>query len=67
MDIRATSLSTCRALQKYPTNTGTGGIVVENTAGAGGAVIDNVMYTYTSHGPSGYGAFPAQGSTVANR
>ncbi|MDE3016885.1 MAG: FG-GAP repeat protein [Pseudomonadota bacterium] len=30
-------------------------------------ILDNTMYAYISHGPSGYGAFPPQGSTVANR
>src|SRR5207253_7066060 len=30
-------------------------------------VLDTVMAAYISHGPSGFGAFPEQGSTVANR
>lgn len=65
VDVRATSNSTCVALQNYPTNNGLGGIKLEDTNG--GTVLANVMYAYISHGPSGYGAFPAQGSTVAGR
>ncbi|HEX4000988.1 MAG TPA: FG-GAP-like repeat-containing protein [Pirellulales bacterium] len=41
------------------------GITIENISG--GTIIDQTMYAYISHGASGYGAWPAQGSTVANR
>src|SRR5207237_6768383 len=68
VDPRATKESTCYTLQNYPTNNGTGGVMVQ-TKDINGTVntTDSVMYAYISHGPDGHGAFPAQGSTVANR
>jgi type II secretory pathway pseudopilin PulG len=70
VDKRATKLSTCRTLEGVTlVNTiplgGTGGIQIESLTG--GTLIDSVMYAYISHGPDGHGAFPEQGSTVANR
>lgn len=66
VDTRATQRSTCIGLEGVslttPTPTGTGGLKIENTNG--GTVLDNVMYAYISHGPSGYGAFPAQGAAT---
>ena len=45
------------------TPTGAGGIQIETTA-TSGTVINNVMAAYISHGASGYGAFPGQGSAT---
>ncbi len=61
VDIRATKASTCYNLH-------TGGLAVK-TRDPTGTVrnTDNVMYAYITHGPGGYGAWPAQGSTLANR
>ena len=42
-------------------------IVIQNTTGTGATAIDQTVYAYISHGSSGYGAFPEQGSSVANR
>ncbi len=68
VDTRATASGTCISLMNYPTNNGTGGIAIQNTVTANGGVpIDQTMYAYISHGATGYGAFPAQGSTVTNR
>ena len=64
VDKRATDSGACYTLQNYPTNNGTGGIQIKNAAGA---VTDNVMAAYASYGPDGFGAFPLQGSSVANR
>lgn len=66
VDKRATKTSTCRTIQNIPLNNGTGGLQINDT-NAAGTKIENVMYAYISHGPDGYGAFPASGSTVANR
>lgn len=69
VDTQATANNYCINLEDFnPITgaiTGTGHIKIENATG--GTVIDNVMYAYISHGASGYGAFPAQGSSVANR
>jgi hypothetical protein len=55
VDIRATTIETCFALK-------TGSIQVRTKDPTGATVFtDNVMYTYLSHGPGGYGAWPAQG------
>jgi hypothetical protein len=64
VDMRATGKSTCIPLQDYPDNDGIGGVDIKNAAGV---VTDETMYAYISHGPDGHGAFPIQGSTVANR
>jgi hypothetical protein len=65
VDKRATANASCLTLQNYPTNNGTGGITVQNSNA--GSVLDHVMVTYISHGQDGFGAFPAQGSTVSGR
>jgi hypothetical protein len=72
VDTRATSNSSCLALegvtQNQPVPTGSGGLQVQIKDPAGNlALTDNVMYAYLSHGPDGFGAFPAQGSSVAGR
>ena len=61
VDTRATDQIDLPQPENYPTNNGTGGIKIESSTG--GTVIDNTMYAYISHGPSGHGAWPAQGST----
>lgn len=61
VDTRATGHSSCYALMKG----GDGGLTVKD--GTSGNTIDNVMYAYISHGPSGFGAFPAQGGTPGTR
>jgi len=70
VDKRATARGTCISLEGItPTNstpTGKGDVNIES-ATTGGTVLDQTMYAYISHGPDGYGAFPAQGSTVAGR
>ena len=66
VDLRATSKSTCGTLMNYPTNNGKGGIKIESATGVT-PEVDDVMYSYISHGLAGYGAFPEQGSIVANR
>ncbi|HWB12728.1 MAG TPA: FG-GAP repeat protein [Pirellulales bacterium] len=68
VDKRATTTATCDALMGIAggstTPTGKGGLYINDIAGN---PIDQVMYAYIQHGPSGYGAFPAQGSTAAGR
>jgi hypothetical protein len=61
VDIRATASASC-----YATKTGS---LQVRTKDPTGAVVhtDNVMYAYVSRGPGGYGAWPAQGSTLASR
>ena len=65
VDKNATSNASCYTLKA--TNS-PGGIAIQ-TKDAGGTIIstDNVMVAYMSHGPSGYGAWPSQGSNLANR
>jgi len=63
VDKRATSTSTCYAQE----NAGNVGDIVVETTSVSGTVINNVMSLYISHGPDGHGAFPEEGSTVANR
>ena len=61
VDIRATNATSCYSLK-------TGGLQVKTKDPTGVVTYtDNVMYAYLSHGPGGYGAWPAQGSTMANR
>lgn len=61
VDTRATTSASCFALK-------TGSIQVRTKDPTGAVVFtDNVMYSYISHGPGGYGAWPAQGSSMANR
>ena len=62
VDKRATTRGACTTLMNIPTDNGTGAVTIENTTG--GTVLDNTMYAYISHGVSGYGAFPEQGSTT---
>jgi len=70
VDKRATARGSCVSLEALnPTTfipTGHGDVNIES-ATTGGTVLDQTMYAYISHGPDGYGAFPAQGSTVAGR
>ena len=70
VDKRATTAGTCISLEgitppTITTPTGHGDLQIENATG--GTVLDQTMYAYISHGPDGYGAFPAQGSTVGGR
>jgi hypothetical protein len=61
VDIRATTAATCYGLAA-------GGIQVLTKDPTGAVVFtDNVMHAYISHGPGRYGAWPAQGSTLAGR
>ncbi|MFT3920952.1 MAG: hypothetical protein QM778_00300 [Myxococcales bacterium] len=65
VDKRATAMASCLALEVNPkTRTGKGGVEIHDSSGT---KTDQVMYTYISHGPSGYGAFPEQGSNAAGR
>ncbi len=64
VDKRATEKIACSTLQNYPTNNGTGGVRIND---ASGVLKENVMWALISHGLDGHGAFPAAGSTVANR
>ncbi len=70
VDQRATKKASCAALEGISltntTPTGTGGIKIESATGIT-PEIDDVMYAYISHGPSGHGAFPPQGSGVGGR
>jgi hypothetical protein len=61
VDKRATSRSYCAYLQHLHS---AGAVDIRDGAGATAA---NSMYAYVSHGPNGHGAFPMQGSSVANR
>ncbi|MFO0807541.1 MAG: VCBS repeat-containing protein [Gemmataceae bacterium] len=58
VDKRATSDTQCAA-------TTSGSITVKATSG--GSTLANTMVLYISHGKDGFGAFPAAGSSVANR
>lgn len=59
VDKRATATKTCRTLENYPYMSGKGGLTIKDIAGN---TIDNVMYAYIQHGPSGYGAWPGDGT-----
>ena len=63
VDKRATEWGSCINLMGMH-RPGIGSIEVRD--GSGG-VLAYSMYGYISHGTDGHGAFPAQGSTVANR
>lgn len=53
-------------MQNIKYNTGiTSGLMIKDSTN--GNILDHTMYAYISHGPSGYGAFPPQGSSVAKR
>jgi hypothetical protein len=65
VDKRATAKSSCVTLQTPPLNNGNGGITIKNSSS--GSIITNTMAAYISHGGDGHGAFPMQGSSVANR
>src|SRR5271157_3742896 len=58
VDRRATNTASCVALGA------TGGLTIKDGSGA---TTDTVMYSYMIHGASGFGAFPAQGSTATGR
>jgi type II secretory pathway pseudopilin PulG len=55
--------NSCRALQ----NNGLKGAIRILNSSTDTLVKDNVMWALISYGKSGHGAFPAQGSTIANR
>ncbi|HWB10531.1 MAG TPA: VCBS repeat-containing protein [Pirellulales bacterium] len=65
VDKRATSTATCDALEGISggstTPTGKGGLYIKDAANN---TIDQVMYAYIQHGPSGYGAWPPEGSAA---
>lgn len=65
VDKRATTTGSCDALEGITTGsttpTGKGGLYIDDIAGN---QIDQVMYAYISYGPSGYGAWPDQGSAT---
>lgn len=65
VDTRATLASTCYSMQNVKQ---AGGLQVQYKDPTGAVIFtDNVMYAYITHGPDGHGAWPAAGSTVANR
>lgn len=65
VDTRATLASTCYSMQ---TAGQTGGLQVQYKDPTGAVTFtDNVMYAYITHGADGHGAWPAAGSSVANR
>jgi hypothetical protein len=65
VDIRATKQASCVSLEGISLNnttpTGTGDLIIQDIAGN---TLDNTMYAYIQHGPSGYGAFPEQGAAT---
>jgi|GEM_PF-2270367 len=63
VDIRATDRTTCRDMQVTKTS---GNIQIMDSA-ASTAATDNVMWSLISYGKNGHGAFPMQGSSIANR
>lgn len=63
VDRQATSTNGCRYMQ----STGTRGMVKIKAASTDVYNKDLVMAAIISHGKDGHGAFPANGSTVANR
>lgn len=67
VDSRATSKSSCNVLTQTNIHDGlSSGVTIENST-SGGTLLDRTMYAYISHGKDGHGAFPVQGSSVANR
>jgi type II secretory pathway pseudopilin PulG len=65
VDIRATDKTTCRNIQ----TTKTKGAIEIMTARSAISIFtdDNVMWSLISYGKNGHGAFPMQGSSLANR
>ncbi len=65
VDIRATDKTTCRNMQ----TTKTKGAIEIMTARSAISIFtdDNVMWSLISYGKNGHGAFPMQGSSLANR
>jgi hypothetical protein len=64
VDKRATTTASCDALEGIgasTTPTGKGGLYIKDAANN---TIDQVMYAYIQHGPSGYGAWPPEGSAA---
>jgi len=61
VDTQATNIFTCYHKQVV---SGTGNVRINDGTGT---ALDQTMYAYISHGPDGHGAFPAQGSSLANR
>jgi len=65
VDQRATQTASCLALQKYPANSGKGGVsIIQKDSNGNTLGTDNTMYAYISHGPDGHGAWPEQGGTT---
>ncbi len=65
VDIRATDKTTCRNMQAKKTS---GAIqIMDSWANIGSYNTDNVMWALISYGKNGHGAFPTQGSSLANR
>ncbi len=63
VDIRATDKTTCRNMQTTKT---LGSIQIMDSSAAT-SPYDLVMWSLISHGKNGHGAFPMQGSSIANR
>lgn len=64
VDSAATQTASCINLQRGTSQHGQGAIIIKDSSGN---ISDYSMYAYISHGPDGQGAFPVQGSSVANR
>jgi len=65
VDTRATDKTTCRNLQATKSS---GNIQIADAwSNIGTYTTDNVMWALVSYGKNGHGAFPAQGSSLANR
>lgn len=65
VDTRATDKTTCRNLQATKSS---GAIQIADAwSNIGTYTTDNVMWALISYGKNGHGAFPAQGSSLANR
>lgn len=63
VDIRSTDKTTCRNMQ----TTKTAGAIRIMDSAAATYTTDNVMWSLISYGKNGHGAFPMQGSSIANR
>lgn len=65
VDTRATDPTTCRNMQI--TNSVGAIQITDSAALAYPYIADNVMWSLISYGKNGHGAFPMQGSSIANR
>lgn len=63
VDIRATDRTTCRDMWVTKTP---GNIQIMDSSSSASST-DNVMWSLISYGKNGHGAFPMQGSSIANR